>query len=189
MTIKNNAVDKSVIESKSYIFEVKGQALAFLWFICINYFSFLVVLNIAFYEKQTQFTINSFLGIMLFIVLYGMGVVNMAYTSDLIIDSIGISRRYLGYKWRILKWDNVKNIRRLFTSNGFGKIQRTYNVFPTKKPLIRFLASGKMTFPEEAKDAHKLTELLNFYILQYNIPVEVRETPYGEFIAVKTLNE
>ena len=113
----------------------------------------------------------------------------MTYCSDIIIDSIGISRCYLGFTWRTLKWNNIKKIRRFFTSNGFGKIQRTYNVFPTKKPLIRFLPSGKMTFPEEVKDAHKLTELLNYYILQYNIAVEVRETPYGEFISVKTLSE
>jgi hypothetical protein len=88
-----------------------------------------------------------------------------------------------------VQWGNIIKITRFFTSNGFGKILRCYNVFPAKKPLFRFFPSGKLTFHEEVKDVHKLTELLNYYILQYNIPVEIRETPYGKFISVKTLTD
>lgn len=176
-------IQKNTVATKSVVFKIKGQVLVLLWVCALTLlFGFILIDMI----RTGRETFEGGLAIVLLLMFFWvMGFMLMVGRSDVIIDDQGISRCFLGKTWRTIRWDNIMRITKFPVSDGFGKIVKGYNIFPKVKPRFSFNPSGKMTFGEYMDDIPKLIEMLNFYVLKYDIKVEVRETPYGEFISAE----
>lgn len=172
-------------DDKPVVFKIKGQIIALLWLCFFNFLFGFALIKMIRYE---QITFSGVFGIVtLLIVFWIIGVMIMTARSDVMIDDQGISRCFLGKIWRTIRWDNITLITAFPVSDGFGKITRAYNIFPIVKPHFSFNPSGKMTFSEYMTDTPKLVELLNHYVLKYDIKIEIRETLGGKLTPASRL--
>lgn len=160
----------------------------------IIFFATLMLITLCLYAlfisiKRGDETIGGllFIGVMLLWLIVGSGIFLMG-RSNILVDDKGISRRLWGKTWQHIEWGNIKLITAFpVLPLGQKSTQRSYNIYPAVKPFYIFTPGGKIFFDEKIEDAPKLIELLNFYILQYNIKVEIKNKPNEELFAVKTL--
>ncbi|EKS9883930.1 hypothetical protein BTK96_000834 [Burkholderia pyrrocinia] len=99
----------------------------------------------------------------------------------------GIHRVLFGVEYQSLSWDNISKITSFPVSGRAGESVRALNIFPLKKPAFRLTPSGKIFFSERFVNFDELIKIINQYVRQYNIRVEVREAPLGKVIVVDKL--
>jgi len=66
--------------------------------------------------------------------------------------------------------------------SSYGYFARAFNIYPSIKPRLTLLPSGKMVFDDKVENAARLVELLNKYILQHGIAVEIANTFGGKSV-------
>lgn len=119
-------------------------------------------------------------GTLAFILLV-ITIVSIFGSSDIIINDESISRRLFGKTWQTIRWDNVGYIQRFPLSNGYGGTFDVYSIHPKTKPESVFRPTGRLHFNKTGlNDSDKLIGLLNRYIQEHGIRVEVREKIGGK---------
>lgn len=98
--------------------------------------------------------------------------------GDVIIDARGISEILFGKSRKRVNWDQIVKIRvvRIF-DQGRGRKTRTIVLDQTNSIRERNFATDKHSFTvsEDYEPFDRLLELLNCYIREHNIPVEIEK--------------
>jgi hypothetical protein len=107
------------------------------------------------------------------------GAVLLFGRSDVVTDDQGISRRLFGWTWQTVLWTNIRLITAFPVTGGYGYTARAFNIFPSVRPKVRLMPSGKMMFTDKMSDASRLVELLNHYASIHGIKIEIRDSLMG----------
>ena len=106
---------------------------------------------------------------------------------DIVVSDDGVSKCFCGKRLQYIKWDEVKLIRKYTISDGAGNFSKAYNVCTDCEKCARFGLSGKIAFREDIKDSKVLINIINQYIVKYQIKVEMRDSLKGEFTSTNQL--
>lgn len=95
-------------------------------------------------------------------------------TSDIEITTDKIAWVLLGWRWKEIRWADVKHVfvSRTYPFGGYRPWKKQYNIFPTKGRRAYFLRDGGMYFNEEIHGAAELKSLLKAQIEQRHIRVD-----------------
>jgi hypothetical protein len=116
-----------------------------------------------------------------------VGAVLLFGRSDVVIDEKGISRRLFGWTWKTVHWPNIRLITAFPVTGGYGYTARAFNIFPSVRPTVRLMPSGKMMFTDKMSDAPRMVELLNYYASTNGIKIEIRDSLLGGLKAASRL--
>jgi hypothetical protein len=116
-----------------------------------------------------------------------VGAVLLFGNSDVVIDEQGISRRLFGWTWQTVRWTNIRLITAFPVSGGYGYTARGFNIFPSVRPTVRLMPSGKMWFTDKISNAPRLVELLNHYASSQSIKIEIRDSLIGSLKSASRL--
>jgi hypothetical protein len=116
-----------------------------------------------------------------------IGFLLLAGRSDVLVDDQGISRRLFGWTWQTIQWGNVRLITAFPVFGGSGYTPRAFNIYPSVRPKVRVMPSGKMSFTDKMSDAPRLIKLLNQYASSHGIKIEVRDSLAGNLRAARRL--
>ena len=101
--------------------------------------------------------------------IFALLVNSVFFTSDLYLGNLGIRLVLFGKTWKSFGWDSIQRIRIRYKPN------------PTNQTSIREFwfdlrddrkFSFKVRFDQTIESYWRLIELMNYYISEYNIPVE-----------------
>jgi len=111
-----------------------------------------------------------FLGAIFFLVL---GVLAILGSSDIVVNSIGISSVLFGIKVNEIYWLDVSVIRSFPVCGGAGGRRGVfgYNIV-TRSPSHKGRRRWKIWFSENPNDIQELISTINFYARSYGILVE-----------------
>lgn len=78
--------------------------------------------------------------------------------------------------WRTIRWDNVKIIKsfHVVAAGFYPKQVNAYVIYPRVKKSSMLSVTGSIAFNNGFSDMNQLIELLNLYIRENNIKVEVQ---------------
>jgi hypothetical protein len=106
-------------------------------------------------------------------VLFFLAVLSRA---TLAVDETGLSAKALGMPKKTIHWSDVKRIRKIRVSNGYGHVDEFHIQDAQKHSVIcRFLVNvrGSIVFTQDIRGLRDLLDEINFYVREYKIPLVV----------------
>jgi len=157
------------------VFKYKGQVYYFIGLLAVDslYFFMCFAVEEGRRIRQESFSTSDlfFMGLMLIFFLLQLPVIRGR--SDIVVDDLGISRRFLGWTWQTIRWNNIRVIISFpYSDSMYKKTRREISICPSARPLFRLTPSGGMGFDDEVVDMNELIEIMNRYITQYKIQIE-----------------
>jgi len=142
---------------------------------CINFILLTVLLTGLFIvaKIRSQIGLEWLISLVFFPILLVSSFVMILSLMDIMINELGISRRFLGMTWQSIEWRNVKVIK-IFDGIDREQGKITYfNVFPIIPSKFRIVPGGKIIFNDAwMVDFLKFKNIINGYILINKISIE-----------------
>jgi hypothetical protein len=102
--------------------------------------------------------------------------------SDIVVTELGISRRFLGWTWRTILWNNVREIQIVpFYHPAFRKMVRMINIYPPDIPRMGIFHFGVLGFSDTLKNFNELRDIMNYYVRQHDIKIKA-VAAYGKIV-------
>jgi hypothetical protein len=92
------------------------------------------------------------------------GFIGILNVMDIFVSDTGISRRFLGFTFQSIDWDNLRIIK-IFNiqDRSLGEVT-CFNFFPEKTSGFRLVPSGKIVFNDRMVNFQEFRRLVNAYI-------------------------